>query len=83
MERCSVGGCNEAAAFEVLLYDRYSDGVVFSEPDFTCPYLCEGHQIENEANAHGERKPRGLVSYPFTNQEGAQGFTKYRSLVHA
>lgn len=83
MKRCSVEGCNESAAFEVLLYDRYSDGVVFCEQDFTCPYLCERHQADNEAHAQGERRPRGFVSYPFTNQEGAQGFTKYRAVVDA
>jgi len=75
---CSVDGCEEAAAFEVLLYDEYRSGEVFEERDFTCPFLCEDHQQENEAGAKGPRTPRRVTSYPFTNRHGAQGFSKYR-----
>jgi hypothetical protein len=36
--------------------------------------------MENEAEAKGERKPRGLVRYPYSNRDNAQGFTIYRWL---
>lgn len=36
--------------------------------------------IENEQEAKGLRKPRGSVSYPFSNKHHAQGFTIYRPL---
>jgi HJR/Mrr/RecB family endonuclease len=32
---------------------------------------------ENEARSVGMRAPRGYVRYPYTNQHGAQGYTKY------
>jgi len=79
--KCSVTGCGKDATVEVLLYDVYTDmRDVFYEQDFTCPYLCGHHMVENEEQAHGVREPRGHVSYPFTNRESAQGFTIYRPL---
>ena len=49
----------------------------FYEQDFTCPFLCVEHMRENEVKANGERRPRGVVHYPFSNQHAAQGYTKY------
>lgn len=78
---CSVNGCREPAAFEVLLYDLYANGEIFEEEaDFTCRFLCEEHHRENEAGARGPRTLRQVTSYPFTNRHGAQGFSKYRHL---
>lgn len=85
MPNCSVPECPNSATVEVLLYDVYlhPDGGVFSEQDRTCPFLCENHMIENEERAEGERRPRGDTRYPYTNQNGAQGFTIYRELGEA
>lgn len=77
---CAVPNCTELAAFEVLLYDKYSHGEIFLEQDITCPYLCSTHQIENEEQASGVKRPRGIVVYPYTNQHRAQGYTQYRDL---
>lgn len=77
-KKCSVKGCNQQAVAEVILYDTYGDGTVFFEQDHTCPFICEHHLIENEEQATGERKPRGYMVYPYTNQEKALGFTIYR-----
>jgi len=80
--KCSVKGCDKKAMVEVILYDVYpSAGHVFFERDFTCPFLCLEHMVENEERAKGERKPRGLVEYPFTNLQRAQGFTIYLPLA--
>ena len=75
---CSVHGCENVAAVEVVLYDVYPDGTVFYEQDHTCSYLCCEHVKANEQAASGERRPRGVVRYPYTNQGHAQGFTIYR-----
>ncbi len=77
--KCSAPHCGEVAAVEVRLYDVYADRV-FDEQDRTCPFLCAKHLMDNEARAEGERKPRGVVNYPYSNQERAQGFTIYRWL---
>jgi hypothetical protein len=78
---CAVQGCKTNAIVEVILYDVYlAEQHVFSERDFTCPFLCATHMVENEQGARGVRKPRGVVEYPFTNKERAQGFTIYRPL---
>jgi hypothetical protein len=53
---------------------------VFLERDFTCPYLCGRHMAQNEAGVGGVREPRRVVTYPYTNQNAAQGFTIYRPL---
>lgn len=79
--KCSVKGCGKDATSEVILFDVYThDGTVFFEQDFTCPYLCAEHVVENERKARGVRKPRGVVHYPYTNRHSAQGFTVYRPL---
>jgi hypothetical protein len=142
--KCRVEGCEKDATVEVLLYDFYAElPEVRLERDFTCPFLCSEHMVENEQRAFtaitkselsecvedlqdilkqsaptvsaqmiegnwgknvsrierepkgvstGEigrepeyhlppiRKPRGDVTYPFTNRQGAQGFTIYRNL---
>jgi hypothetical protein len=81
MPNWSVDGCDEPAAVEVILYDVYSSVPdVFFERDRTCPFVCGWHMAENEDGARGERRPRGHVSYPYTNRHGAQGFTIYRPL---
>jgi hypothetical protein len=82
-QECKVEGCDSPATLEVILYDFYSSlsgAKIFFEQDKTCPYICDQHAIENEKKAEGERKPRGHVSYPYTNQHGAQGFTIYRRI---
>jgi len=79
--KCSVEGCNEDAYCEVILYDVYMhDGTVHFEQDYTCPYLCKKHLIENEESVSGERKPREISGGKYTNRECAQGFTIYRPL---
>jgi hypothetical protein len=79
---CAAPGCRSAPTYEVFLYDFYdypsSPPEEFFQQDFTCPFLCEAHMLENEARAVGSRVPRGHVSYPFSNQHHAQGFTKYQ-----
>ena len=108
MEKCSVNGCGEKAAVQVILYDVYSEGLVFFEEDRTCPRLCTRHLIENEQGAASQdgqeagtrnlasgpdvekrlspppktrfRRTRGMIQYPFTNRDGAQGFTIYKPL---
>lgn len=82
MASCSVKGCNEQAAYRVVLYDFYPhNGELFFEQDITCPFICVAHAIENEQSAEGERKPRGIVRYRHTNQHVAQGFTLYQPLT--
>lgn len=79
---CAAPNCTAPATVEVYLYDVYanSTGEVFSEIDTTCPFLCAEHVKQNEVGAKGERKPRGTIEYPFSNANGAQGFTIYRNL---
>jgi hypothetical protein len=80
---CAAERCSSPAAFEVILYDFYTElsgEEVFWEQDFTCPFLCHRHVRENEASAKGEREPRGFVAYKFTNRHLAQGFSIYRPL---
>lgn len=76
--KCSVEGCVNQAKYEVALYDYYpTTNQHFFEQDRTCPFICEMHHDLNEAGAIGEKKPRRVVKYPFTNQYRAQGYTKY------
>ncbi len=80
---CSVKDCGSPAEFEVYLYDYYPlpwDDDEFFQQDYTCPFLCRKHMEENEERAKGVRQPRGFVTYPFTNQHGAQGYSKYAPL---
>ena len=76
-EPCSVEGCERPAAFKVFLYDFYRWGEVFLERDHTCPSLCAHHASLNERKADGDRIPRGVTEYLYTNKHGAQGFTIY------
>ena len=81
MPKCNVNSCNAEADYEVILYDIYpDDGEVFFEQDDTCPFICAHHAAENEGQAHGERRPRGVVDYPHTNKHNAQGFSIYKPL---
>jgi len=76
---CSI--CNNPAEYEVVLYDYYeSTREVFYEQDYSCPFLCQEHLDINEQKAIGERHPRGFVSYPYTNKNGAQGYSKYNPI---
>ena len=87
--KCGVKGCDNLPTFEVLLYDLYMNVPdAFMERDYTCPFLCDKHFVQNESEARnivqlGEpsaRLPRGVVEYPFTNRYQAQGFSIYRPL---
>ncbi len=80
MSECSVKNYEKEANYRVFLYDVYFTGGVFLKQDHTCPNICDTHLIENEKQAKGERKPRGITHYPFTNKHGAQGFTVYLPL---
>lgn len=77
---CSV--CDSPAEYEVVLYDYYEflDEKVFYEQDYTCPFLCQKHLDINEQKAVGERVPRGIVSYPYSNKYRAQGYSKYNPI---
>jgi hypothetical protein len=78
---CSVPECTKEAAYEVIIYDFYPhNGHVYFEQDLTCPYICTEHAMKNERDARGERKPRGLVIYPYTNQLDPLGLTIYKPL---
>lgn len=80
-QKCSVDGCILPADYEVYLYDFYPfQNEEFFEQDYTCPFLCNEHMELNEREAKGERKPRGFVSYPFSKQNFAQGYTTYAPL---
>jgi hypothetical protein len=79
--RCSVDGCPNLAAYEVVRYDfDLSDGAIRSDPDESCPTICVEHAIENERRAVGDRRPGGLVEYPYTNRGQVTGVTVYRQL---
>lgn len=81
MNKCSVKNCRREAEYRVILYDVYLlEEETFFEQDFTCPFICGHHMAENEQRAKGERKPRGFVSYPYTNKNKAQGFTIYQPI---
>lgn len=80
-EPCSVQGCSNLAEYEVILYDYYpSVNDTFYEQDYTCPFICQIHLDLNEEMAVGTRKPRGIVHYPFTNRNCAQGYSKYNPI---
>jgi hypothetical protein len=72
--------CDAPASVEVILYDVYSDGLIFFERDTTCPFLCAAHVTENEKSVDGDRTPRGTVTYKYSNKHEAQGFTIYKPL---
>jgi hypothetical protein len=77
-QTCSIENCIRPADYEVILYDFYSSiNETFYEQDHTCPFICSEHMNENELRARGERLPRKSCIYPYTNQAGAQGYTKY------
>lgn len=79
--RCSVEGCPNLAAYEVVHYDFDMDeGAIVFEPDADCPTICIEHALENERRAVGDRRPGGLVEYPYTNLARAPGLTVYRQL---
>lgn len=79
--RCSVEGCPNLAAYDVLLYDfDLNEGAVAFEPDPDCPTICVEHAIDNERQAEGERRPGAVVGYPHTNLSRRRGFTVYRQL---
>lgn len=78
---CSVDGCPNLAAFDVVaLRLDLTEGAVVFEPDEDCPIICVEHAIEDERRAVGDRRPGGLVEYPYTNRRRATGLTVYRQL---
>ncbi|AVD54552.1 hypothetical protein BEH_24640 (plasmid) [Priestia filamentosa] len=83
--KCSVENCERNADYEVYLYDYYAPPLneEFIEQDYTCPFICEIHMNENEVKSLGEKKPRRIVTYPYTNQHMAQGYTKYLPVSEA
>jgi hypothetical protein len=79
--RCSVDGCPNLAAYEVVHYDfDVDEGAVLFEPDEDCPTICVEHAIENERRAAGDRRLGGVVEYPYTNRRRATGLTVYSQL---
>lgn len=86
--RCAVEGCDLRPDYIVLLFDQYNNGGVVLKQDSKCPFLCEKHMQENERGigneGSGERRyPRdGSGYYPYSLQNGGQGFTKYYPIKH-
>jgi len=80
--KCSVENCSNDPDYLILLYDHYSNGNIFVEQDYTCPFLCEEHMQENERGIGNKgigdlRYPRSVNYYPYSNQNCAQGYTRY------
>jgi hypothetical protein len=80
VHRCSVDGCPNRAAYEVLHYDfDPAEGAVVFREDRTCAYICVEHAIENErrctASVHDGHT---IGAYPYTNAERASGRSIYR-----
>lgn len=76
---CSVEGCGNVAEYAVFLYDNYdyNDNHEFLEQDYTCPFICTEHFEENEINCSGRREYRTALNYMYTNQQYAQGYSRY------
>lgn len=84
MHRCTVEGCPNVAAYEVLLYDfDPAEGAVSLLADDSCPYICVEHAIDNEHGAKGERLPWAVVEYPLTNRDRHPGLAVYKQLEPA
>jgi hypothetical protein len=84
MHRCTVYGCPNVAAFEVLLYEfDPTEGAVSLVPDETCPFICVEHAIANEHEAVGERLPWAVIGYPYTNGDRHPGLAVYKQLEPA
>ena len=80
--KCAVSECKNEAEFEVILYDFYEKlDYIFYEQDYTCPLICQYHLEENERLAVGDREPRQVVTYPYTNKHEAQGHSRYVPLT--
>jgi hypothetical protein len=78
--RCSVEGCPNLAAYEVMLYDfDVEEGGVRFARDESCPYLCLEHARDNERGADG-RRIGAPVEYPYTNRDRVQGVSLYLDL---
>ncbi len=76
--RCSVDGCPNLAAYDVMLYDfDPAEGAVVFTADAACPTICVEHAIANEKEARGERMPHRVVAYPYTNRGRMPGLTLY------
>ena len=79
-ESCSAPGCSRPATVRVFLNDYYGHGIDFHEVDFSCPYLCDEHMKQNEAEATGFRRE---CKYPFTKWGGkraVEGWTTYENI---
>jgi hypothetical protein len=80
--KCCVTGCHALAEFDVYCYDLHlivGDGVIeeWYVQDKECPFICWRHMKQNEREAVGERRPSGIVLYPYTNRAHMLGYTKY------
>ena len=77
--RCSVDGCPNLAAYEVILYDfDGTEGAVLFRQDDTCPFICVEHAIDNERHAAAERRLHSVIAYPYTNRARVRGLCVYR-----
>jgi hypothetical protein len=82
--RCTVDGCPNIAAYEVVHYAfDLGEGAVVFRADTSCPFICVEHALENERTAAGVRTPSGIVEYRYTNRERAPGLSIYRQLEPA
>lgn len=52
MHECHI--CGSKADVEVVLYDVYYYGDIFFERDYTCPFLCFKHMVENERSCRNK-----------------------------
>ncbi len=80
VHRCTVDGCPNRAAYEVVHYDfDPTEGAVVFHEDVSRPYLCVEHAIENERScAISYDQGRVIGNYPYTNAEHAVGRSIYR-----
>ena len=82
--RCSVDGCPNLAAYEVVHYDfDPAEGAVAFFRDESCPFICIEHAIDNEREASDGRRAHAVVAYPYTNRSGIPGESIYRQLEPA
>jgi hypothetical protein len=80
VHRCTVDGCPNRAAYEVVHYDfDPEEGAVVFYEDRSRPYICVEHAIENERRCTvSVRDGRTIGSYPYTNADHAVGRSIYR-----
>lgn len=82
--RCSVTGCPNLAAYEVIQYSfDLAEGAVTFAADQGCPFICVEHALDNEQRAVGPKSAHDVVAYPYTNETRAPGISIYRQLEPA